>query len=91
MKIQDLLHRRLLVSDDYSKLIFVLMGNEEIELDRFFRMFFDHVPDKEKPETDIPLLRFPLSIEIRKLPIEIPPASSPLDHTLKQGKLLGLF
>src|SRR5208283_3601087 len=31
----------------------------------------------------VPLLGFPLRIEIRKLPIEIPPASPATDHTLK--------
>src|SRR3990172_2008850 len=88
MKTHHLFHRRLLVCDDYFKFISVLMRNEEIELDRLLRLLLDLVPDKEKPETGVPLLGFPLRIEIRKLPIEIPPASPAIDHTLKLGEPL---
>src|SRR5208283_2450678 len=83
MKAHHLFHRRLLVRDDYLELISVLMGNEEIELNRLFGLLFDLVPDKEKPEAGVPLLGFPLRIKIRKLPIEIPPASPAIDHTLQ--------
>ncbi len=64
------------------------MRDKQIKLDGFLRLYFDLVPDKEKPETVVPLLGFPLRIEIRKLAVEAPPAPPSLVHPLKLGKPL---
>ncbi len=88
MKAQDLLHRSLLVRNDHLKLIALLMGYEHIKLNGILRQYLDFVPDKEKPETAVPLLGLPLGIEIRKLAIEAPPAPPALNYPLKLGKPL---
>src|SRR4030042_1795509 len=88
VKTHDFFHSRLLVRNYHLELIAVLMGNEQVELDRFLRLLFDLPADKEKPEAIVPTLGFPLCIEIRQLTIEAPPASPAPDHTLKLCKPL---
>ena len=88
VKIQDLLHGRLLVRNDHFELIAVVVGNEDIKLDRFLRLLFDLSPNKEKSEASVPAFGFPRCIKIRKLIIEAPPTSPALNHLLKLSKPL---
>src|SRR4030042_2070714 len=41
VKTHDFFHSRLLVRNYHLELIAVLMGNEQVELDRFLRLLFD--------------------------------------------------
>lgn len=88
VKIQNLLHGRLLVRNDYLELIAVFMGNEQIELDGLLRLFLDLPTDKEKTKAAVPTLGFPRRVEIRKLGAEKLPAPSTLNHLLELGETL---
>lgn len=88
VKVQDLLHGGLLVRNDHLELIAVFVGNEQIELDGFFRLLLDLTPNKEKTKLGIPTLGLPRRVEIRKLAAEKLPASSALNQPLEFGETL---
>ena len=88
VKMQDFLHRGLLVGNDHFELIAVFMGNEEIELDGLLRLLPDYPSDKKETETTVPTLGFPGRVEIRKLTVEEPQAPSTLNHLLELGETL---
>ena len=65
MKSQHLLHGRLFVRHNHRKLITVLMGNEQIQLDRPLKDPFARLTDQQKPISAAPTLGLPMRLKNR--------------------------
>ena len=88
MKVEDLLHCGLLVSHDHLKLESVLLRNKDIKLNRFFGLLLHFFSNKEKTKLLVPLLGFPVGVEVGQFTVEAPPASSAINHLLQLRKAL---
>lgn len=88
MKIQDILHGRLLIGNDHLELIAVFMGNEQVELDGLLRLHLDPTTNKEETKATVPTFGFPRRVEIGKLATEKLPPPSALNHLLEFGETL---
>jgi len=88
MKVEDLLHRGLLVSHDHLELESVLLRNKEVKLNKFLGLLFDPFSDKEKTKLLVPLFGLPVGVEVGQFAIEVPPASAAINHLFQLRKTL---
>src|SRR4030042_4285341 len=73
MKPQYLLHGRLFVRHNHRKLITILMGNEEIQLNRPLIDPLTLLTDKQKPVSAAPALGLPMRFKKGPRLFKIPP------------------
>ena len=72
----------------YLVFIVPIEGLEEIQLNGTLFLLLDEVTIKEKTETSIPFLRFPLHLEERPFLIDLEPADTILDEDFQLRETL---
>ncbi|MGH8711931.1 MAG: hypothetical protein ACREVA_11585, partial [Burkholderiales bacterium] len=76
------------IGENDLELLAVCIGDEEIELDRFFIVLFDSGSNKEETMARLPNLRFPGSLKIGAPLPKRPPPAPPLNLFLELGEAL---
>ena len=77
-----------LIGENDFELVAVLVGDEEVELDRFFVLLFDSGSNKEETMARLPNLRFPGGLKIGAPLSKRPPPAPPLNLLLELGEAL---
>ena len=72
-----------LVRHDHLELIPVLVGHEQVQLDRTFLLFLRPGANEHEAEPSVPALGFPGGLEVAGLVVHASPASALLDHSLE--------
>ncbi len=78
------MHRYRLVGHHDLEIEFMLVGNEQVQLDRPFALFFDPGANEAKTKASPPALRLPAVLKVTDLIVEVIPTLTLLDLLLQQ-------